>query len=220
MRRPLRSGTILILFTVGCAIDQAPPPRVPPAAPSPLRCDVQVYCILGLANVFSLGLYDLADELHAAGIPAEVVSGSDVQKLASQIADERIRNSDTRPIVLTGHSYGADDCLHIAKTLQQRNVNVSLVVLIDPSSPPDVPPNVDKCINYYIPTAFGEVLPFIFAGNPIDLEPGNNHTILINQEVSAALGPELGNIDHFSLDSSGTIHALIQLEVLKLCPEN
>jgi len=224
VRRPRRLGTTLISILAvafgGCAVDQAPSPTVPPAIPNPLRCNVEVYCILGLANVFSLGLNDLANKLRNVGVPAAVVSGSDVQTLADDIVDARIRSGDTRPLVLTGHSYGADDCLRIAEIMKSRGLSVDLVVLIDPSSPIPVPANIDKCINFYIPTAFGDVLPGVFAGNPIVVAAGNTNTILINQEVTAALGPELGSIDHFSLDSSGTLHQLIQLEVFKLCPQN
>jgi hypothetical protein len=171
-------------------------------------------------NIFSLGLNDLADLLRANGIPTSVISGTDVQRLAIQIVAARRQSRSTRPLVLTGHSYGADDCIKIAQTLKTNGLNVDLIVLIDPSNPAPVPSNVDKCINYYLPTVFGDLLPFIFAGNPIDVEPGNTHTELINQEVSGALGGGLGNIDHFSIESSGTIHRLILLEVLKLCPQN
>ena len=220
-RRPVAAlVSALGLLLAGCQIDQAPTPTVPPAIPNPLRCNVEVYCILGLANVFSLGLYDLSSLLRNEGVPAAVVSGSDVQALANSIVDARLKSGDTRPLVLTGHSYGADDCLRIAEILKSRSLTVDLIVLIDPSSPIPVPSNVDKCINFYLPTALGDVLPGIFAGNPIIVAPGNTHTILINQEVTAALGPELGQIDHFSLESSGTIHRLIQLEVFKLCPQN
>src|SRR5262245_1748712 len=136
-KRPRRLGTTLIsifaLAFAACSIDQAPTPTVPPSIPNPLRCNVEVYCILGLANVFSLGLNDLASKLRNQGVPAAVVSGSDVDALANQIVDARIQSGDTRPLVLTGHSYGADDCLRIAETMKSRGLNVDLVVLIDPS---------------------------------------------------------------------------------------
>lgn len=237
----ISSAWILCLGAlIGCApVDQAPPPVVPVSVPDPVRCDIQVYCILGLWNVYSLGLYDLADELRAAGIPASAVSDSDYEKLADSIISERLATNDQRPLVLVGHSFGADDSLRVAEKLQTVGLHVNLVILLDPTSPPSVPDNVDKCINYYIPGWAGDVLPQYLAGNPIDVDPGNTHTVLLNEEVGPALDPAFSSIDytsvwilrlgdpydsdpsapvsHLNIDTNPTMHKLVKVEIQKLC---
>ena len=238
--RPAFILVTICVFIFGCQVtDQAPPPVAPIAPPDTLRCDVQVYCILGLANIYSLGLYDLAKELRSDGVPASAVSDSDYKMLASDLVAERAGGKDTRPLVLVGHSYGADDCLRIAETLKAAGLTVRLVILIDPTSPPDVPDNIDKCINYYIQDLSGDLMPDLFSGNPIPVAAGNTHTLLINQEITPALDPEYSNIDHASLwimklllpspdtdptitdhlnlDSSPALHRFIRLEISKLC---
>src|SRR5688500_19720138 len=39
----------------------------------------------------------------------------------------------------------------------------------------------------YRPTVLGDVLPFVFAGNPVQAEEGNNRTKIINEIVSSEI---------------------------------
>ena len=68
-----------------------------------------IYLFLGLFNVFSTGLDTLSDELKAKGVPNTAMNYAGWMGPAAEIearwAQDRRR---TRPIVLVGHSFGAD----------------------------------------------------------------------------------------------------------------
>ena len=68
-------------------------------------------------------------------------------------------NSNHEPLVIIGHSYGADDALKMAKKLQQHNITIDLVITLDPVTPPKVPANIRLCYNIYQPSAL-DMLPF------------------------------------------------------------
>ena len=209
--------SFVLVLICGCGIAQQPLPVAPVAAPDPVRCDVQVYCILGLWNVFSTGLYDLSNALRAVGIPASAVSDTDYQMLANDIVNERLASNDRRPLVLVGHSYGADDCLRVAEIMQKSGLNVDLVILLDSTSPPPVPANIDRCVDYFVPGVLGETLPELMPGHPVSLADGNTHTVLINTPLSPDLGPEYADIGHLTIDKNAALHRQVQLEIQKLC---
>lgn len=219
MSRRVACAAGLWAALVGC--DVAPlTPKVPPPAPASLRCNVEVYCLLGLWNIWSLGLIDLSNRLMESGVPSIPVSGTDWRILAQAIGDDRAASGNGRPIVLVGHSFGGDDAIRIAQALEARGLRVNLILLVDATNPAPVPANVDKCVAYYLPTSLANMFPAYFPGNPAELEDGNKHTELINVRVTQEIITESLNFGHLDLDSSESLHALIELEVFALCPQN
>lgn len=113
-----------------------------------------VYLMRGLFNVFSLGMDELATKLQRAGVKAEAVSYTSWSSLADRItADFRAGNRE--PIILMGHSYGADTTISLARKLNENRIPVALIVNFDPTAPDRVPPNVHRVINFYVPTDWG-----------------------------------------------------------------
>ncbi|MCB1454914.1 MAG: hypothetical protein KDJ51_01245, partial [Nitratireductor sp.] len=55
------------------------------------------------------------------------------------------------PVVIMGHSLGANDASKMATYLGERGVKVSYVVTFDPTETGYVGKNVDKVVNYYLP---------------------------------------------------------------------
>lgn len=89
-----------------------------------------VYLLRGLLNIFSLGMDDLASKIQARGISATVHNHSEWQALADGIAAQ-YKARQHGPIVLVGHSLGADAVMFMAEYLGKRGVPVALVVPFD-----------------------------------------------------------------------------------------
>lgn len=105
--------------------------------------------------------------------------------LASQIQIADLDGELQRPLILVGHSHGADNAIRLAIELDRRGVEVDLLVLLDATTPPAIPESVVNCLHLYRPTVFGSVAPFLFAGNPVKLEAGNDRTRLANITIPA-----------------------------------
>jgi hypothetical protein len=179
-----------------------------------------VFCLRGLLDVFSLGLNDLAERLRREGIDAMPLSGPRWRTLEREI-DRAKRQGDLQgPLILIGHSHGADNAVRMARNLRQRNIQVELLVLLDATSPPAVPRNVTRCLHLYRPTVLGYLLPFVFAGNPVEAEEGNTRTEIVNTIVSREIfGPVAARIGHFNIDASVPVHDVVVKEVLRICPQ-
>jgi hypothetical protein len=107
----------------------------------------KVYLLRGFLNVFSLGLDDLATKLQADGISATVMNYADADFVASRIVTT-YNAGDHGPVVLIGHSLGADAIVEVADALARYNIPVALMVLFDGTEPHEVPANVATAINY------------------------------------------------------------------------
>jgi len=91
----------------------------------------------------------LTDRLQKAGIRADVYEFT----ICRLIADQAIRDfrDSAAPIVLIGHSMGGLCALTFAGILKSENIQVSLVVTIDPAhASPKVPLNVERFINIFL----------------------------------------------------------------------
>lgn len=90
-----------------------------------------VYLLRGLLNIFSLGMDDLAAKLQRRGVSAGVYEYGQWESLCNDAA-ARYR-AGGGPIVLVGHSLGADAVVDMANKLGQMGVPVALVVAFDPT---------------------------------------------------------------------------------------
>ena len=89
-----------------------------------------VYLLRGLLNIFSLGMDDLGAKIQAKGISASVHNHSEWQGLADNIAAQ-YKARQHGPVVLVGHSLGADAVMFMAEYLGKKGVPVALVVPFD-----------------------------------------------------------------------------------------
>lgn len=147
----------------------------------------RVYLMRGFLNIFSLGMDDLATQMQADGIAATVTNHADADAIVSQIAT-RYQVGDRGPIILIGHSLGADAVIAMAQALDQYNVPVALVILFDGTASHNVPANVATAVNFT---------------KAFDLVPGAGfHGVLSNIDLS-----DDGGIDHFNIDKSPDLQA-------------
>src|SRR5579863_5763092 len=97
-----------------------------------------VYLFRGLADIFSLGMDTLAEELNKRGVDATSHSHSD-WKLIAERAAVNYRAGKEGPIILIGHSLGADAVMEMADYLGDKGVAVALVVPFDATQSFPVP---------------------------------------------------------------------------------
>ena len=108
----------------------------------------QIYLLKGLADVFSSGMDFLQAKLQARGIVGAVRSHAAVESLA-QSAIARWRSGSHGPIIIVGHSLGADAAIVMAQRLGSAQVPVALLVTFGPVDSAPVPANVRRAVNYF-----------------------------------------------------------------------
>jgi hypothetical protein len=129
-------GTVLAMVLLWCDTVLASGPHV--------------VLLRGWFGVFSTGLDNIANQLRAQGIEAEVVGHMNWSTAVAEILRKRSAGQ-TGPLVLVGHSQGANNVIDMARSLKSHNITVDLLVTISPLMQNPIPANVVKAINYYPP---------------------------------------------------------------------
>lgn len=159
----------------------------------------KVYLMRGLANIFSLGMDTLAEKLRQRGIDAQVYEYGQWQALATDaVAWSKSRNK--APVVIIGHSLGADAAVEMAEYMTSLGIPPRLVITFDPVGVTQVGASGGRFINYYQSNnGFGKRLVAArgFKGT------------LINRNLDS-----VGNIDHFNIEKADTLHADVIKDVM------
>jgi hypothetical protein len=163
----------------------------------------QVILILGLANVFSTGLLRLADELERNGVSSQVVSLSNSEGRARSIAQAYKSSQKERPVILVGHSYGADEAITVASNLKKLHVPVELMITFDATIKGPVPSNVHRAVNFY---SGGESV--WSAINPASDFKGQLVNINVHDGKHAIRG-----ITHLNIEKEPKLHAIAIKEI-------
>ena len=192
-----RSGLLTAVFVlavgiVGIAVAFGASPGA--AQPQPRA---HVYLLRGLLKIFSLGMDSLAEELKGRDVDATVHGYSEWQTLADQAAADYKARKEA-PIILIGHSLGADSVMEMAAYLGRKGVPVALVVPFDCTKSFASSDNVARVLNL----THGGTLTYMRGG------PGFRGT-LANVDVSSD-----PSIDHINIDKSLRLHARVVAEVL------
>lgn len=155
-----------------------------------------VYLLRGLVGeVFSLGFYDLSARIRERGIEASVHSMYAPGSLAGEIIASYRRAP--APIVLIGHSSGADSAIDVAEYLRRANIPVALMFGFDPTPLAGrVPDNVELFINLYQKTN-------LIGGGEARGVNGFRGRI-VNVDLR-----ERREIIHITLDKSPVLHGLV-----------
>lgn len=107
----------------------------------------------GLGGVFSKGMNHLEDTLqNDYQIPSSSTVWYKANALSKQIIKEYKTQHEHAPIILVGHSLGANEQIKVAKNLASANIPVALLITVDAVAPIRVPPNVKQAINIYKPS--------------------------------------------------------------------
>lgn len=155
-----------------------------------------VYLFRGLGDVFSLGMDTLADELNRRGVYATSHSHTDWKAVADK-AVIAYKARTEGPIILIGHSLGADAVMEMADYLGDKGVPVALLVPFDGTQSFPVPGNVAHVLNFT-------------QRDYAYMRPGPGfHGSLNNVDLSFD-----HDIDHLNIDKSPPLHARVISEVL------
>jgi hypothetical protein len=143
-----------------------------------------MYLVRGLTSVYSFGIDQLAAKINHRGVTATVYSLSETGTIANDIARKYKAGEERGPIMLLGHSSGADYAIAIAERLKEAGVPVALAFGFDPTrTAAAVPGNVELFINLYQGANIiggGEVQPGPdFRGRLIDVDL-REHTEIVH----------------------------------------
>jgi hypothetical protein len=167
---------------------------------SATKAETRVYLLRGWFGVFSTGLDTLATELRGKGIKAETAGHLAWKTTVSDIVKWHA-TSDTGPLVLVGHSQGANNVIDMARLLQRENISVDLLVTLAPAMQDPVPDNVVRAINYYNSPGWGA---------PITADAGYRGEL-----TNINLGGDIG-LYHMAIDKNPTVQAEIERSILAL----
>lgn len=113
-----------------------------------LNTDAQIYLLRGLANVFSRGMDEMAEKLRSDGFSPVVINHRGWQVAADTIA-RNYQSGRNAPIILIGHSLGANNAYRIARRLYAKRIPVAYLATFDPTQSFTVPNNVRYFVNFY-----------------------------------------------------------------------
>jgi hypothetical protein len=160
----------------------------------------------GLGGIFSTGMSDLQKKLATQ---YHIRSASTIwykqDTLSNHIIKQYRAKKIREPIILIGHSLGANEQIKVARTLGQANIPVALLITVDAVSPIRVSTNVKHAINLYtpgyVPLFSGLIL---HAVNP-------QVTQVDNIDISKLPGV---SVNHFTIDKSDAVQNLMLTNVL------
>lgn len=156
-----------------------------------------VYLLRGLLNVFSLGMDELAAKLQARGISASVHNHAEWETLANEIA-AKYKAGNRGPIILVGHSLGADAVMFMGAYLGKKRVPIALIVPFDGTGSFAASSNVARVMNLT-----QRDYAYMTRGNGFRGE-------LRNIDVS---GQGVGHID---IDKSDRLHKMVINKILSI----
>ena len=218
----LLSALISIFFLTGCvdisgrsAAQLAPMQR---AQESRFVREGHVYCILGWLGIWSRGVDAIAQRADTElGIHATSLDNPEWKKLASFVKTEHQAGRLSGPLVLVGHSIGADDQIRVAKRLNQWDIPVDLLILIDPTVPGVIPPNVRHCVNIFKSHPGLDTVPAFRGVRVHSANPARTLTQNINlRRTKVEFDTQV--INHFNITKIKGVQDMVLAEIAKACP--
>jgi len=186
---PAAALSLLVLaFSIGVSLAQAssnPKPRD------------HVYLLRGFANVFSLGMDQIATKLEHQGIDTTVANYVSWPTLAEEAAAE-YKSGRVRTIILVGHSSGAVAVTSMATRLTELGVPVELAIGLDPTSHMAASGHVDRYINYCIANGFGD-----------PVTKGRQFSgVLQNVDLE-----HMYDVSHFNIDKDRAVQGMVMRDI-------
>jgi len=161
----------------------------------------QLHTMRGGLGIFSIGMNQLRDSVDAQyHIPAYGTMWYNAGEVSQFIIKNYYTNKDRGPIILIGHSLGANEQIKVARNLYKAGIPVALLVTVDAVSQTIVPPNVHYALNVYKPG----FLP-MFSGLKLRAVTPKT-TFIENVNVNTVRGI---NVNHFTIDKDRIVQAMI-----------
>ena len=183
--------------------------KLPPTAQNKKYRKGNVYTMRGgLLGIFSTGMGILANTLQKDySIHAVNTVYHDATGLSSYIITHYKAGDLQRPIILVGHSLGANEQIKVADELALAHVPVDLLITLDAGLSLKVPSNVKELLNLYQPT----INP-IFKGVPLEaVDP--KRTLVENIDFSKIQNI---HVNHFIISENPEIQKIMLQKVLEV----
>lgn len=148
-----------------------------------------IYLLRGLAGIFSTGLDVLDEKLVRRGYNATVHGYDYYDSLAIEAA--RLQKSGKGPIIIMGHSLGADAAIYMAEKMKTLGAPVALVVTFGPTINLVAPSNVSQVVNYY-------------TGNTRVTKGAGFRGTLSNIDLNSA-----ADINHMNIEKNDRLHSSV-----------
>jgi hypothetical protein len=187
-QRGLKAQGLLGIFCVAIALVWS----------SATRAETRVYLLRGWFGVFSTGLDTVATELRSKGIKAETLGHLAWKTTVAKIIKDHA-SGKSGPLVLVGHSQGANNIIDMARLLQQENIPVDLLVTLAPAGQDPIPGNVVRAINYYNSPGWGA---------PVNADAGYRGKL-----TNINLGGDIG-LYHMAIDKNPRVQAEIERAIV------
>lgn len=200
----LMSGCILLMLTG--------PSQLAPKQTQPLKLkqyQVQAYTMRGFLDVFSTGMNSLAKKIQTQlKIQATALSYLEEKKLATFLIQNYQSGRFRGPIILIGHSYGADEQITVARLLNDAHVPVDLLISLDNTKKQTIPPNVR--VFYNINSGRSVMSWLVPWGTPLIASSGKTKMV----EINLVKDKHLTRVNHFNIDKLPEVQAYV-IEVIQ-----
>ena len=179
-----------------------------------------VYLLRGFIGIWSTGIDALGKEINEAGIRATVYRNEQWKELRDVLLEKYKDQKVYEPLVIVGHSWGADHAVDIARALDEANIAVDLIITLDPVTPEAVPKNVKWCYNIYQTNGIWQGIP-IFRGVALEQQAdatgkGILQNLNIRVDRTDLLEPDT---DHYNIEKNMKVHAEVMKPLLKVCTD-
>lgn len=174
-----------------------------------------VYCMRGWLGIFSTGMDDLAEKIDKE-VTAVSVADEEWQRLKTFLIKEKKAGRLNEPLVLVGHSWGADDQIRVAEDLGKAGITVDLLITVDPVTPPTIPSNVKRCLNIYKSHPITDPVP-LWRGVALN----TNHTKVPITNINLRedkVGFDTNSIDHINIEKAAGVHQMVLDSIRSVCP--
>lgn len=206
--------SIIIILLSGCVdlsgIQYKSPPKVgqQKAIATKKVPKGTVYTMRGGLGIFSIGMNQLRDTVDARyPVSAQSLMWYRSGDVSRAIIRDYNREKEHGPIILIGHSLGANEQIQVARALNNANIPVALLVTVDAVSQTVVPPNVHHALNLYKPG-------FVPMFSGLKLRAVDSRTTQIdNINVTTLKGI---NVNHFTIDKDKVVQNMILDKVDKV----
>lgn len=174
------------------------------ASASKYQYSGEVYLLRGLANVFSTGLDDMNARFLRRGINSRVDNHSAWNAYADDIVRRAALGQVSYPIIIMGHSLGANASVQMARYLGDKGIKVSYVASFDPTITTEPGPNVLEVDNFYLPNKTDAV-----PTNVVVEGPG-----FAGQVVNIDVRPMAG-VDHFNIEKQAQLQDRVMTKAIR-----
>ena len=165
----------------------------------------EVHTMLGGLGIFSKGMYKLRNSVaNRYDIPADSIMWYNAGDLTRSIEKNYYAQVTHRPIILIGHSLGANEQIKVARNLNKDGIPVDLLVTVDAVSQTIVPPNVKEALNMYKPG-------FIPMFSGLKLRAVNPQATHI-ENVNVATLKDV-QVNHFTIDKDDVVQDIILAKI-------